>query len=89
MNSIKQIFCDGCTTCTVNQCEGIDREECSWMIKVDEAVKEYAEEIQSVVDVLEAYTNGKLNTSNVKISVLQMRRLIYRLERIAEKMKET
>lgn len=89
MSGIKQVFCDSCTNCRVNQCGGIDREECSWMIKVDEAIKEYTEDIQSVVDVMEAYTDGKLNTSKVKISVLRMRRLIYRLKKITDKMKET
>jgi flagellin-specific chaperone FliS len=57
-----------------------------------EIVNELAEEykptknadIQEVIDNLEVYTVGRLNTSKVEISVLQLQRYINRLKQIAE-----
>ena len=57
-----------------------------------ECVNQLAEEykpatnsnIQEVIDNLEVYTVGRLNTSKVEISVLQLQRYINRLKQIAE-----
>lgn len=38
--NMKQIMCDSCIECRVNQCEGTQKAECDWMKKIDEALEE-------------------------------------------------
>ena len=37
--SMKQLMCDSCIERRVNQCEGRDKEECTWMKKIGESIE--------------------------------------------------
>lgn len=44
IEKMQGVFCDGCTSCRVNQCDGVDKEECRWMVKIKESINQLAEE---------------------------------------------
>ena len=44
VEGIQESFCDGCIKCKVNQCDGVDKEECSWMVRIKDTVNQLAEE---------------------------------------------
>ena len=35
---MKQLMCDSCIECRLNQCEGQTKEECTWMKKIGESI---------------------------------------------------
>ena len=37
--SMKQLMCDSCIECRLNQCEGQTKEECTWMKKIGESIE--------------------------------------------------
>lgn len=37
--NMKQIMCDSCIECRLNQCDGRTKEECTWMKRISESIE--------------------------------------------------
>ena len=85
IEEMQEIFCDGCTSCKVNQCDGVDKEECSWMIRIKDTVNQLAEEYAKdtyvqTIDVAEL-VEKKVHTKADRIRAMNDKELGEFLER--------